>query len=202
MEFFAHLVLVCFAAFVIFNAAPGSSLFSWHPTCMVLAVVLWTESIICFRRPRPSWRVNVHWATNALAVTLAVNGFLSIYRNKETDGKPHFVSYHGLAGAATMGLVLIQTIGGNFANLSGVLGKYVTFVKPAVIKWGHRVSGALSISAVYTTLFLAMGTFWFNAFIGGALIWWGIALCVLYPYLYAVFYADFSKRKPAEKVKK
>lgn len=34
-------------------------------------------------------------------------GFYSIYRNKELHGKPHFTSYHGMAGAA----VLAATVG-------------------------------------------------------------------------------------------
>jgi len=201
MELLAHVVLIGLAAFVIISANPGSSLFSWHPTCMILAVFLWTESIISFRKPRPSMRVNIHWAMNGTAITLAIIGFLSIYNNKEANGKPHFVTYHGLAGAATMGLVIIQTVGGNFANLSGLLGKYIPAIRPAVIKWGHRVSGALSITAVYTTLFLALGSFWFTALVNTALLWWGVALSVLYPYLYAVFNANFSKPGKPTKAK-
>jgi len=193
MELFAHMVLGAFSAFIILSAVPGSSLFSWHPTCMVLAVVLWTESVISFRRPRPSLRVNIHWAMNGTAISLAIIGFLSIYRNKENDDKPHFVTYHGLAGVTTMGLVIIQTIGGNFANLSGFLAKYIPAIRPAVIKWGHRVSGALSLTAMYTTVGLALGSFWFTALVNTSLLWWGTALAVSYPYLYAVFNANFAK---------
>ena len=139
---------------------------------------------------------------NATAIALAINGFLSIYRNKENNDKPHFVTYHGLAGAATLGLVLVQTVGGNFANFSTILGKYIPAIRPAVIKWGHRVSGALSITAIYTTVLLALGSFWFTALVNSVLMWWGIALGMVYPYLYAVFNANFSKpMKPKDKVK-
>lgn len=162
-------------------------------------MLLWTESIISFRKPKPGMRVNIHWAMNGTAITLAIIGFLSIYRNKEANDKPHFVTYHGLAGVATLGLVILQTVGGNFANLSGMLSKFLPFIKPAVIKWGHRLNGAVAITAVYTTLFLALGTFWFTALVNSALLWWGTALSILYPYLHAVFYADYSKGKPKVK---
>lgn len=130
---------------------------------------------------------------NGTAITLAIIGFLSIYRNKEESGKPHFVTYHGLAGLATMGLLIVQTVGGNFANLSGILAKYVPAIKPSMIKWGHRLSGALSLTAVYTTLILALGSFWFTAIINTALLWWGIALCLVYTYFYTLVNANYAR---------
>ncbi|CAL8098934.1 unnamed protein product [Orchesella dallaii] len=201
MEFFAHIVLLAFVAFITISAVPGSSLFSWHPTCMALATLLWTESLISFRRPSPSWRVNVHWGVNATAISLAIFGFLSIYRNKEENGKPHFTTYHGIAGISTLGLLLIQTMGGNFANFSVFIGKYVRAVRPSVIKWGHRVSGLLSLTAVYTTLILGLCSFWFTAIVSSTVVWTGVVLSLLYPYLYAIFNADFSQRKGSSKEK-
>jgi hypothetical protein len=42
-ELLAHSILLGFAAYVIVSANPGSSLFSWHPTCMVLAVSIFLQ---------------------------------------------------------------------------------------------------------------------------------------------------------------
>jgi len=186
MEILAHLIMVGFATYVILNADPGSSPFSWHPTCMVLAWVLLTEGVLLFRKPKPGLRVNIHWALQASGMTLAICGFLAIYNNKESNGKPHFTTYHSICGAISLVLLIVQSAGGNFAKFSVTLSKTFRFLQPKLIKKGHKISGALSLLGLSTTVFLALFSFWFNAVTESAVIWWTISTLVLYPLVYTL----------------
>lgn len=158
-----------------------------------------TEGIILFRKPKPKVRVYFHWFVSGVGLASTVYGFLAIYNNKESNGKPHFSTYHGLFGVGTVGLLIIQGLGGNFANLTVLFPKLIPGVKPAFVKWGHRLSGCATLTAAYTSLILGLCSFWFTEIINASTtIWWGVVLSLMYPYLYAVFNADFSKGKPAK----
>lgn len=132
---------------------------------MSIQLFLWTEGTLSFRKFKPSLRVNIHWALNGTATILALFGFLSVYKHKENEKATHFESYHSIAGAATLLLLLVQTFGGNFL----VFRKAVSFIPKGLLKWGHRISGIISITAIYVTLFLELS--------------WFISVLLLYPYV-------------------
>ncbi|XP_021943259.1 cytochrome b561 domain-containing protein 1 [Folsomia candida] len=185
-ELMAYAILIGFATYVIISADPGSSPFSWHPTFMVLAWVLLTVGVIFFRKPRPGWtRIGLHWALQASGLTLAIFGFLAIYRNKESSGKPHFVSWHGLIGIITITFLVLTAFGGNFANFSVAISRKVPSIQPKLVKRGHRLSGAVSLTGLTLTVFLALFSVWFQA-VTNVTLWYMLATVVGYPLVYTL----------------
>jgi cytochrome b-561 domain-containing protein 2 len=132
--------------------------------------------------------VALHWALQALGLTLALSGVYAIYQNKEEGGKPHWSTYHGLSGIVTILVLTIQALGGNLANYSSQLYRLFPHkaLRPAFLKWGHRSSGAVSLTLTFVTVYLALFSFWFNAVTPSVLIWWAIAASLTYPIVYTL----------------
>ena len=85
--------------------------------------------------------IELHSYMSVAAVVSICIGFLAIYNNKEENGKPHFVSWHGLIGLAITILAVIQL-------LFGPVAKYAKFMPSIVpvnqIKTIHIFLGVLA----------------------------------------------------------
>ena len=97
-----HIISVGLTGFYFYLAKPASDLFSWHPVCMSMAfVLLMLQAIMIFSpessltptSPRPD-KVQLHWILHAFGMASAVFGFLSVYFNKELNGRKHFTTWH------------------------------------------------------------------------------------------------------------
>lgn len=173
----AHIVTVLFTAFIIYTAWPGSSLFSWHPTLMVLAFVvgMW-EALLAFNKEssmfvnfaRPS-KVLIHQCLNVFAVSASITGFIVIYYNKHINDKPHFTTWHGLFGLMTVIAVTIQSLGGDFVKYEGLRSLFGIKKSLGALKIYHATSGLVTFTLVMCTMMLAMYSNWFASQVGWVL---------------------------------
>jgi len=166
-----------------------------HTSLYSLQWALLTEGVLLYRKPSPGWRVSVHWALQAAGLTLAILGFLAIWRNKEDGGKLHFTTYHGLTGILTLAFLVLQAVGGNVANFSVALSKNISLIRPRQVKAAHRSAGALALAATSASVFLALFSFWFNAVTPSVLGWWSAALLTPLPLFTTLRTTYFQKTK-------
>ncbi|XP_071669213.1 transmembrane reductase CYB561D2 isoform X2 [Patagioenas fasciata] len=200
----AHLVALGFPTAVAVLARPGSSLFSWHPLLMALAVTpgrgggveaavpiplpsvsqfsfLMTEALLIFS-PETSLlrsfsrkvKVRVHWALQLLALLCALLGLGIIIYNKHLNGKPHFATWHGLTG-----LLAVLYASGQCAG--GVLLLYPKLMKNwtlAKLKLYHATSGLVGYLLGCASLMLGMCSLWFTTSVN-SVSWYLAMLCPL-----------------------
>jgi len=145
-----HSSLILFSSYTIWSAQPGSSLFSWHPTCMVISQFLAMEAVLLFYTTPLKWRVTLHWVLQGAALLTLCIGFSIIYVNKELNEKPHFTSYHGLSGLGTLVYMIIQSLGGLCVKIS----PKTKFISPKQLRSLHRRSGIFALLAFLITVFL------------------------------------------------
>ena len=92
---------------------PGTNQFSWHPNLFDLAIILYTEAYWVKRSFNPyylrslfglGWtgRNRLHVLLSALASYSSYYGLYSIWVTKNINNKPHFTSWHGQVGLASM----------------------------------------------------------------------------------------------------
>ena len=92
---------------------PGTNQFSWHPNLFGLAIILYTEAYWVKRSFNPyylrslfglGWtgRNRLHVLLSALASYSSYYGLYSIWVTKNMNNKPHFTSWHGQVGLASM----------------------------------------------------------------------------------------------------
>merc|ERR1739848_874086 len=100
------------ASLITITAQPGSTLFSWHPTCMSASflILLPLSTRFLKYRTKITYRTRklTHATAQLLALALCLAGFYAIYENKNRIGKPHFTTKHGLSGLVLCVLVLVQ----------------------------------------------------------------------------------------------
>ncbi|XP_059679274.1 transmembrane reductase CYB561D2 isoform X1 [Gavia stellata] len=197
----AHLVALGFPTAVAVLARPGSSLFSWHPLLMALAVspapppprlpatspccapfsFLMTEALLIFS-PETSLlrsfsrkvKVRVHWVLQLLALLCALLGLGVITYNKHLNGKAHFVTWHGLTG-----LLTVLYAGGQC--MGGVLLLYPKLMKNwtlAKLKLYHATSGLVGYLLGCASLMLGMCSLWFTTSVT-SVSWYLAMLCPL-----------------------
>merc|ERR1712223_949591 len=137
-----HIISVGLTGFYFYLAKPASDLFSWHPVCMSMAFVLLmlqaimifsTESSLTPTSPRPD-KIQLHWILHAFGMASAVFGFLSVYFNKELNGRKHFTTWHSRFGLVTMMGMFLAALGGLVAKYGH---KLRNFVKPIHLKLYH-----------------------------------------------------------------
>lgn len=178
----AHFATVLFTGFMIYSAVPGSSLFSWHPTLMSIAMMfLMFEAILLFNQQSSfflSWdrviRGTIHGYVMFTGVVCAVGGFLAVYINKNRNDKPHFQTWHSWFGAATLAYISLQVIGGislKYHNLFRIPIKLVD------MKLYHATSGLVAFTLVSTTVYLALFSTWFSSVAVGT-TWFACAACL------------------------
>lgn len=184
-----HLVTGSLTLFMLYTAAPGTDLFSWHPALMTIAFCLLMSQAIVIFSPESSLlpgserkdKVQLHWILNLTSTLAAAAGFGVIYLNKEMVGKKHFTTWHGRLGLATMVGVLVSGLGGLAAKYSPLLRNYV---RPINVKLYHATGALLVFSLAMATLCLACYSNWFRKRVDGFLwrcVFWSpivLTVCV------------------------
>nr|XP_014433871.1 cytochrome b561 domain-containing protein 2 [Pelodiscus sinensis] len=175
----AHLVSLGFTIFVAILARPGSSLFSWHPFLMALAVSrdigLFSPTSRLLNSATGRGRVRVHWALQLLALLCALLGLAVITYNKHLNGKAHFGTWHGLTGLLTVLYAGLQCLGGAALLYPRLLRNWTL----AKLKVYHATSGLVGYLLGCATLLLAMCSLWFTTAVPGL----ACSLCALCPVL-------------------
>ena len=174
-----HILSVIITVGIFWLAVPGSDLFSWHPTCMIVAfallqlqaiVVFSPESSLFPTTPRNE-KIQLHWILQCFGMTSALFGFGAVFLNKEIHERKHFTSWHGLFGLCTC-------VGAVLALLGGIAAKYSqslkTWIRPVNLKMYHATGGMIVFLLAMTTLTLAVYSNWFKNRVSG---WaWRISL--------------------------
>lgn len=96
-------------------------------------------------------------------LVMALQGFAVIYLNKERNGKPHFTSPHGIAGAVTVAYTIVQVT-------AGIALRYNSFFLPYVprgftlAKWKlyHALSGCFLFILGCASLLGGLYSNWFQ----------------------------------------
>ncbi|XP_071959761.1 transmembrane reductase CYB561D2-like [Antedon mediterranea] len=175
----AHLISIGFTGFIIYEAWPGSSLFSWHPTLMTLAFAFLMFEAVIFFSPESSLlpqanrkvKTSYHWITNTCALICAAVGFTVIFVNKAINDKPHLTSWHARIGLVTLIYCSVQAMGG----VPILYHKYFAGrFKLGDLKLYHATSGLVLFSLIYATFVLALYSNWFTGKVSG--IWWYVCL--------------------------
>jgi len=150
---------------IIYVSPPGINLFSWHPVLMSLAVpllmaqatVIFNSGYNVFTTGNKSAKITWHWQLQAAAIACLLGGFAAIYLTKNLNSKPHFTTWHGTMGLATIMGALGASCGG-IATKYGV--QFPPLVRPALIKWVHSMAGTAVFSLGYITLVLGFCSTW------------------------------------------
>jgi len=141
------------------------SLFSLHPLCLSLAIVLFTYGIVTLQptnRPKTkaAGLVRHQLAMIVLGFPLAFVGGFAIIYNKIKNDRAHFTSWHGTFGIISLVFMILQlALGGGSVWFNGKL--FGGNPKAKNVWKYHRVSG-------YTLYPL----FILTAFLGGAYSGW------------------------------
>ncbi|XP_063400033.1 transmembrane reductase CYB561D2-like [Mytilus trossulus] len=178
----AHFATILFTGFMIYSAVPGSSLFSWHPTLMTIAMMfLMFEAIMLFNQQSSlflSWsrliRGTIHGVMMFFGVVCAAGGFTAIYLNKDRNNKPHFQTWHSWFGVGTLCYLILQTIGGiglKYYNIFRLPAKLVD------MKLYHATSGLLAFTGISITVYLALFSDWFSSVADGT-TWFACVACL------------------------
>ncbi|KAG0207038.1 hypothetical protein BGX33_007054 [Mortierella sp. NVP41] len=142
--------------------APWVYPYSWHPICMGLYGFVATEGILLLQPTEKSKQRalarTVHGVLLSLALVSAVIGFVAIYVNKDRLNKEHFHTNHALLGSAAVLVFALQTLFG--LSVAYAPRSLYRKIGQARITRIHRVSGYISITLMWGTLWLAVVTNW------------------------------------------
>merc|ERR1712054_219624 len=91
-------------------------LFSYHPLFMILAFPLFmSEGILIgsfIKTSRRRLMLKLHLSFQLACSACAILGFSVIYYNKNLNNKLHFTTWHGLFGACSVVVTVVQTLFG------------------------------------------------------------------------------------------
>ncbi|KAL3852035.1 hypothetical protein ACJMK2_015724 [Sinanodonta woodiana] len=190
----AHIVTITLAAFIVFTAKPGSSLFSWHPTLMAITFLFLTfEAVLVIDSDHSplvgssrSTQILFHQIINISSFASAMCGFVAIYYHKDISGYEHFKTWHGTMGVITLVIHFLQIIGGTITKYRYPYVQKLLNLKlnGLDLKIFHSSFGLLLYAVVWLTITCAMFSSWFSEYVTG--IWWSICI------LSAVFLAIVS----------
>ena len=102
--------------------------------------------------------LNTHVSIEILAFLGIILGFLSIYINKENNGKPHFKSWHGFFGLIQLILLCAQVLLGTFSRYPKLLPIKINSGKSKTL---HVLIGILILFLATTNLVSGFFTDWF-----------------------------------------
>nr|XP_031536193.1 cytochrome b561 domain-containing protein 1 isoform X2 [Vicugna pacos] len=189
----AHLVALGFTIFLTVLSRPGTSLFSWHPVFMALAVSLgfflqfclcMAEAILLFSPEHSLFfcsrkvRIRLHWVGQSLAILCAALGLGFIVSSRTRSELPHLVSWHSWVGALT----LLATGGQALCGLCLLCPRAARVSRVARLKLYHLTCGLVVYLMATVTVLLGMHSVWFQAQIKGA-AWYLCLALPLYPAL-------------------
>uniref|UniRef100_A0A8C6THR4 ascorbate ferrireductase (transmembrane) n=1 Tax=Neogobius melanostomus TaxID=47308 RepID=A0A8C6THR4_9GOBI len=171
---FTHVLCIAFTVFLVFLSRPGSSLFSWHPFLMTLAVshppILPHGSPV--RKFAHKTKGRIHWVLQCMCVTCAIAGLVVIVHNKNVNDKPHLTSWHGLLGLITVCVIGLQSV----AALPLIYHPLAKGWSLAKLKRYHAASGLVTYLLGCATLLLGLCSAWFTAAVSDY-TWYLSALC-------------------------
>lgn len=165
-----------FSGFLLYNAEPGSTLFSYHPALMTIAYSLLVfEAVQIFNKSNPvrSWLpvrpVTFHWLLAGTSMICIGGGMYAVFTHKENLGKEHFVSLHSKLG-------LVANSGMFMTAIGGVLTLYRRNLSlPPIVKTGHMVAGAVVYSCAVGALLTGLSSNWFsNVVMVNAPVYWKV----------------------------
>lgn len=176
----AHAAALGLPAGVAVLARPGSSLFSWHPLLMALAVsLLMTEALLAFSPEASPLRglsrkakARAHWVLQALAVLCAALGLGLVAYNKHLHGTGHLRTWHGRIGLLTVLYFAVQSLGGLPLLYPKLAGSW----PPGKLRLYHATAGLVGYLLGCASLTLGMCSLWFTTAARGA-AWYLAVLC-------------------------
>ncbi|XP_023967496.1 probable transmembrane reductase CYB561D1 isoform X1 [Chrysemys picta bellii] len=151
----AHLVALGLTLFLLLLSRPGTSLFSWHPVFMSIAVKVW-----------------LHWTAQTLVVVAATLGLAFIISSKNRSELPHLVSWHSLLGVLT----LAATCGQALCGLSLRFPQLLRISSVARLRLYHVTCGLVVCLLATFTVVLGICSDWFQAQIKGVAWYFCLAL--------------------------
>jgi len=166
------LIAILLPMAVVGTALWDYSFFSWHPICLSIAYgFLMSQGILLFSPHSSlapsSWTRSskVTYHTYILLVALAViyAGQCVIYTVKESKGKAHFTTWHGLFGLTTVAYTTVQVLAGVLVKYARSVPSLTKLVKLADLKFYHGTSGCALFVLSCATLALGLSSSWFVA---------------------------------------
>ncbi|CAG9858920.1 unnamed protein product [Phyllotreta striolata] len=165
----AHFSIILYTGLILCMAfARPVEFFTWHPILLSFGwifllnegVLLFSEDNFIGRKLRLSHTMKrrYHWLTIALGVTLVIIGFTIVIINKNIKNKVHFKTWHGLFGLIATIFCILTALNGTSALYDVKLKNYI---KPALNKLLHVISGSISLIFGGLTLVLGVYSNWF-----------------------------------------
>src|SRR3989338_244409 len=136
--------------------------FPYHPVLMTVAyLALTTEGLLSARHMLSGSKASnvlVHVSAQVLGIVSSLAGFAVIYIDKERRTKPHFLSWHALAGLSTVTLSIVQLFFGlylyNFSSFCSLKGRE-KIARLVAVRLTHRIIGISTF--IMGLLSLALG---------------------------------------------
>lgn len=125
-----------------------------------------TEAILCFSNENiftyflsHKERVTLHWILQTIGGCFITAAFAIIIVSKNSKGKPHFATWHGIFG-------LIASISVALAMFGGVIAKYSfplrQTIRPVIVKVLHSLLGVIVYVLMIFTILLGVYSNWFK----------------------------------------
>ena len=139
---------------LVVSKSPLNIPYTWHPIGVAAFIVFATIGLAHAQRIRGKLAgsrktrepyVQLHGLFNWLALFSLAGAQAAIYISKERQNRPHLSTYHGVTGAATAGLFIMNVFGGGAMNTIPSLYKYIKY---------HRINGII----IYALVLGAQGT--------------------------------------------
>ena len=138
-----------------------------------------TEAILVFTKARLIFtgisQVKFHWICMLLGGLFGLVGFASVYFNKENNGKPHFVTYHGYIGVISCIALGIQICFGPISLYHYLLKKFLPL---KLIRRGHAAFGIIGYGMAVLAIVLATYSNWFNKKASAIFLWYPVLVFI------------------------
>lgn len=126
---------------------------------MTEAILSFSNENIFSRRLNHKQRVTLHWILQVLGSFLIAAAFGVIIASKNSKGKPHFATWHGIFG-------LISSIGIVLNLFGGIVAKYSfpirQIIRPVIVKVLHSLFGTVVYILLVFTVLLGIYSNWFK----------------------------------------
>ena len=139
---------------------------------MTEAILLFSPHSSPVAKLKHQTKARLHWVLQGLSASCAAVGLAAIFYNKHLNGKAHFVTWHGLMGVITVGVVVMQSVGA-LPLLYHKLAKGWSLAK---LKRYHAASGLLTYLLGSASLLLGTCSAWFTSSVSGY-VWYLAAVC-------------------------